>query len=366
MVACLPLVLLSCIGGGQPTGGWSGSIVHNGIIYTGTRDGRVVAINASSREEQWQWPDTTGVRSLIYATPVVHGDLVYVGTYNGQVYALTLDNGAERWVYPRTGAVGAIVGTPVVVNETIYVSSSDSTIYALDTTYGDLKDEYEILDEKGQRHEKIWTSPVVQDGTVYVSTLDGYIYALSTETGELEWSFKAEAGLASAPAIYQDTVFAGSFDLYLYAIEIGSNVSMWKFPKEEPAGNWFWASPLVSDGIVYAGCLDGTLYAIEAETGEELWGFDAAGPIVSPPILTNNLLVVIDESGNAYVFAIGAETGGQGVPLRVIPIGASVRSSFCAQGDLIYVRTENDSVYVVDIEKGEIVEDWPLSLIAEG
>ena len=360
MVACLPLVLLSCIGGGQPTGGWSGSIVHNGIIYTGTRDGRVVAINASSREEQWQWPDTTGVRSLIYATPVVHGDLVYVGTYNGQVYALTLDNGAERWVYPRTGAVGAIVGTPVVVNETIYVSSSDSTIYALDTTYGDLKDEYEILDEKGQRHEKIWTSPVVQDGTVYVSTLDGYIYALSTETGELEWSFKAEAGLASAPAIYQDTVFAGSFDLYLYAIEIGSNVSMWKFPKEEPADNWFWACPVVSGGIVYAGCLDGKLYAIDAATGEEVWEFDAGSPIVVSPVLTTNLLIMIDQSGNVYVFDVSAPIEGQAVPSKTISIGTTVDSSFCAQDGVAYIRGQDDALYAVDISKGQVSWQIPL------
>ncbi|HXZ29998.1 MAG TPA: PQQ-binding-like beta-propeller repeat protein, partial [Dehalococcoidia bacterium] len=134
VIALLPLVSVSCTGATQPTGGWSGATVHDGVVYVGTRDGRVVAINVSTQEVQWQWPDTTGLRSLIYTTPILQGDLVYVGTYNGQVSALTIAGGAERWVYPRTGSIGAIVGRPVVTNETICVSSSDGRVYGLDTT----------------------------------------------------------------------------------------------------------------------------------------------------------------------------------------------------------------------------------------
>jgi len=371
IIALLPLVLVSCISGiASVSKGWAGTVFYDGIIYAGTSDGRVVAINASRGVQKWDYQITmlssgtscgpSVVSAPIYGTPIVDGDLVYIGTYSGQVYALTIDSGTERWVYPRTGSIGAIIGTPVVVNETIYVSSSDSTVYALDTTYGDLKGEYEILDEKDQRHEKLWTSPVVHDGTVYVSTLDGYIYALSTETGEREWSFKSEGGFASAPVIYEDTMFLGSFDRYLYAIKIGSNVSMWKFPEEGPAGNWFWAPPVINEGIVYAGCLDGKLYAIEAETGQEVWEFDAGSPIVSSPVLMDNLLMVIDESGTVYVFDLSAELEGEIAPLKVIPIGADVRSSFCAQESLVYIRGEDNWLYVVDIENGEV--SWNLDL----
>jgi len=376
VIALLPLVLVSCSGtpfscsgAAQPTGGWSGPTVHDGIVYVGTTDGRVVAINASSGKQQWQWPDTTGLRALIYATPVVHGDLVYVGTYGGQVFALTLDHGAERWVYPRTGAIGAIVGAPVVVDETIYVSSSDSTVYALDTTYGDLKGEYEILDEKGGKHEKLWASPVIHDGIVYVSTLDGYIYALSTETGELERSFKAEAGFASSLAIDGGTIYVGSFDRHLYAIEIGGNVT-WRFPEEEPAGNWFWARPVVKEGIVYAGCLDGKLYAVNATTGKAIWSYpttdqeDRSSPIVSPPVLIDNLLIVINESGALYVFDLGTESEDQGVPSEPIHIGAAVDSPFCAHEGLAYIRGEDKDnhlhLYVVDIDKREL--SWTFNL----
>jgi outer membrane protein assembly factor BamB len=360
VIVLLPLMLVSCIGASQPTGGWGGPTLDEGIIYAGTRDGRVVAINASAQELEWEWPDTTGLRGLIYTTPIVHGELLYVGTYSGQLYALTLDRGSERWVYPRTGSIGAIVGRPVLANETIYVTSSDGRVYALDATYGDLKWKSEPL------ADKLWTSPTVVGSTLYVSTFDGHIYALLTETGELlDWSFEAQAGFTSSPAVYEETIYVGSFDRYLYAIEMGSNVSMWKFPEEKPAGNWFWASPVINEGIVYAGCLDGKVYALEAETGEKLWEFDAASSIVSSPVLMDNLLLVADESGTVSVFDLSTQFADEAVPLKVVSIGAAVRSSFCAQDGLVYIRGEDNSIYVVDIERGEIAHGWPLSLVTE-
>jgi outer membrane protein assembly factor BamB len=375
VIALLPLILVSCYGTTQPTRGWSGTAFNDGIIYAGTRDGKVVAVNSSSQGILWSYIVTTTTSSgmscgpttaptAIYTPPIVDGDLVYIGTYSGQVYALTIARGTDRWVYPRTGSIGAIVGSPVVANETIYISSSDSMVYALDTIYGDLKWKSEILDEKGNRHEKLWTSPVIQGDTLYVSTLDGHIYALSLETGELsDWAFEAEAGFASPPVIYEDTIFLGSFDRYLYAIKIGSNVSMWKFPEEEPAGNWFWASPIVNEGIVYAGCLDGKFYAIEAETGGKVWEFDAESPIVSSPVLMDNLLIVTDESGTVHVFDLSIEIGDEAAPLKVIPIGADVRSSFCAHDGLVYIRGEDNWMYVVDIDREEV--SWKVSLTIE-
>jgi outer membrane protein assembly factor BamB len=356
-IALLPLVLVSCISGGASVSrGWAGTAFCDGIIYAGTSDGRVVAINSSTQSQSWNYTSN----AAIYTTPIVDGDLVYVGTYSGQIYALTIVRGTERWVYPRTGSIGAIVGRPVVTNETIYVSSSDGRVYALDTTFGDFKWTWPPLAEKPLA-EKLWTSPAIVGNALYISTFDGYIYSLSTETGaSLNWSFKSVAGFASSPVIDGDTIYVGSFDRHLYAIKIGSNVSTWMFPQDKPAGNWFWASPVVSEGVVYAGCLDGKLYAIEAETGEKLWEFDAGNPIVSSPVLMDNLLIVTNESGTVYVFDLDAELRGEAVPLKTISIGADVRSSFCAQEGLVYIRGEDNSIYVVDIDKGEL--SWKVSL----
>jgi len=392
VIALLPLTLVSCISGGaQSAKGWSGTAVHDGIAYVGTADGRVVAINSSTGNLEWSYsiaPVTAPSSGLacgptlaptaIYGTPVVDRDIVYIGTYSGQVLALnTLARvedltfpqqryGEWKWDCPIDNAKSnAIVADLLVSEDAIYVSSSNGRVYSLDKEFGDLKWESDILDEK---HGKLWTSPVIQGDTLYVSTFDGHIYALSLETGELlEWSFESEAGFASSPVIYEDTIFLGSFDRYLYAVKIGSDVPMWKFPEEKPAGNWFWASPIVNEGIVYAGCLDGKVYAIDAETGEKVWEeFDAGNPIVSSPVLMDDLVIIAAESGNVYV--INPETGdSERIKNRENgdkpTINDQIRASLCAHEGLVYIRGEDNQLYVVDIEKGEVSK--PISLTKE-
>jgi len=389
VIALLPLTLISCAPWGtQTAGGWAGTAFHDGIIYAGTRDGRVVAINSSTENLEWSYstaPVTapsgglscgqTSITTAIYGTPVVDRDIVYIGTYSGQVLALNMLARSQNLTFPQRGygewewdcpidnaKSNAIVADLLVSDDTIYVNSSNGRVYSLDREFGDLNWESKVLDEK---HRKLWTSPVIQGNTLYVSTYDGHIYALSSETGELlDWSFELESGFVSSPVIYEDTIFLGSFDRYLYAVKMGSNVPMWKFPQEEPADNWFWASPIANEDIVYAGCLDGKVYAIEAKTGGKLWEFDAGNPIVSSPVFMDNLLIVTDESGTVYVFALSAEFGDEAVPLEIIPIGADVRSSFCAQEGLVYIRGEDNWIYVVDIDMGGV--RWKVNLTIDG
>jgi outer membrane protein assembly factor BamB len=389
VIALLSLTLVSCAPWGtQSAGGWSGTAFHDGIIYVGTKDGRVVAINSSTENLEWDYSilittpsgglscGETSVPTAIYGTPVVDGSIVYIGTYSGQVLALNMLARSQNLTFPQqrygewswncpidNARSNAIVADLLLNGDTIYVSSSNGRVYSLDKEFSDLNWESNVLDEK---HRKLWTSPVIQNNTLYVSTYDGHIYALSLETEDLlDWSFESEAGFASSPVVYENAIFVSSFDRYLYAVNvtIGSDEPMWKFPKEEPAGNWFWASPVISEGIVYAGCLDGLVYAIEAETGEKLWEFDTEKAIISSPVLIDNLLIVIDESGTIYVFDLDTDLVDEAVLLKTISIDATVRSSFCAQEGLVYIRGDDNQLYVVDIDAGRVI--WSLNLAIE-
>jgi len=393
IIALLPLILVSCLSGGtQSAGGWPGTTVHDGIIYAGSTDGRVVAINSSTKNLEWSYsiaPVTapssglscgqTSVTTAIYSKPVVDRDIVYIGTYSGQVLALNMLARSQNLTFPQqrygewewdcpieNAKSNAIVANLAMSEDALYVASSNGRVYSLVKGSGDenwKREDIPVLTENAERPEKLWTSPVIHGNTLYVSTYDGHIYALSLETGELlDWSFESEAGFTSSPVIDEDTIFLGSFDRYLYAVKIGSDVPMWKFPEEKPAGNWFWASPIVNEGIVYAGCLDGKVYAIEAQTGGKLWEFDAGNAIVSPPVLMDNLLIVTDESGTVYVFDLSAELEDEAAPLKVISIEVDVRSSFCAQEGLVYIRGEDNWIYVVDIDSGTVSWKVPLTI----
>ena len=381
VISLFALVLVSCVpGGSQPARGWSGTAVHDGIIYTGSVDGRVVAINSSTRNLEWSYtiapvaaPSSglscgqSSVSTTIYGTPIVDGDIVYVGSYSGQVLALNTVARSQALAFPQTrygewewncpgtnAGSNAIVADLVMSEEALYVSSSNGRVYSLDKEFGDLNWESDVL------HEKLWTSPVIQGDTLYVGTFAGHIVTLSVETGALlPWFFESETGFASHPVIYEDTIYVGSFDSKLYAIKIGDSELSWSFPGDK----WFWAAPLINEGVVYAGCLDGKVYAIDAETGEKLWAFDAGNPIVSSPVVMDNLLIVADELGSVYVFDLNAELEGKAVvPLKIMSVGAVVKSSLCAQEGLVYIRGQDNWVYVLDIDRGGLSWKSPLTI----
>ena len=51
--------------------------------------------------------------------------MVYVGSGDGNVYALNASTGAQLWSYPT----GTSLSSPAVANGVVYVGSNDGNIY---------------------------------------------------------------------------------------------------------------------------------------------------------------------------------------------------------------------------------------------
>ena len=117
------------------TGGsvYSTPIVVNGVVYFGSFDHNVYALNASTGAVLWSFP--TG--DLIYSSVALANGVVYAGSMDGDLYALNARTGSLRWSYP-TGPVN--VGSPTVANGVVYVGGgSDGVLYALDAKTGALR-----------------------------------------------------------------------------------------------------------------------------------------------------------------------------------------------------------------------------------
>ena len=289
------LITLGCAPRSQPRG-WSGGAVANETLFLGSREGKLVALNASGGR-LWEVVLETSKKSAggfgctpastavaIYGTPVVAGDLVYVGGYNGKIYAINSSSGALRWVYPREGDLQPIVGGPVVSQGKVYIGSSDGKLYVLDAATGDKEWEF-------QTGDKIWSTPVIDGDTLYISSFDKKLYALDATDGSKRWEFKAEGAIASTPVVYDNTVYIGSFDRYFYAVDATNGSLRWKFLAE----NWFWTRPVVYNNVVYAGSLDHKVYALDARGGDKVAEFDLGSPAASWPVLVDNSIIVASE-----------------------------------------------------------------------
>ncbi len=300
LVFLLTLTVLLCLFIDGCTGttvrGWSGFASNSKLIYVGTMDGEIMAIDPIARgkglnfpsQGEWEYaiklpaassmcgipscaPGGNAVGVVLYASPVLSDDLVYVGTYNGKIYALNSSTGALRWVYPREGNenVGSIVGNLAIDNNSIYFGSSNGKVYALDKATGDRKwPEYETFD-------RIWTSPVISDGVIYVSSYDNKLHAISSTDGKKLWQIELPSAICSSPAVSKDIIYCGTFDRNLYAIKKTNGSILWKFE----SGNWFWSDVLVNGNVIYAACLDSRIYAIDADSGKEMWRFQCDKPV---------------------------------------------------------------------------------------
>jgi murein DD-endopeptidase MepM/ murein hydrolase activator NlpD len=141
----------------------SSPAVANGVIYVGSNDYSVYALNATTGAKLWSYP--TGL--FADSSPAVANGVVYVGSEDNNVYALDASTGAKLWSYATSSFP---LSSPAVANGVVYVGSGN-IIYALNAITG----------------TKLWSftseyplySPVVANGVVYLSD-DNDVYAFST------------------------------------------------------------------------------------------------------------------------------------------------------------------------------------------
>ncbi len=79
-----------------------------------------------------EWSATTG-GPVFRSSPAVVNGVVYVGSTDLRVHALNANTGATLWT-ATTG--GPVISSPAVVNGVVYVGSTDLMVYALNATTG--------------------------------------------------------------------------------------------------------------------------------------------------------------------------------------------------------------------------------------
>lgn len=84
---------------------------------------------------QTLWTASTGGNND-YSVPAVVGGMVYVGSNDGKVYALDAITGQQKWA---ASVGGRLDSSPAVVNGVVYVNSSNGNVYALDAATGQQK-----------------------------------------------------------------------------------------------------------------------------------------------------------------------------------------------------------------------------------
>ena len=230
---------------------------------------------------QLLWQFKTG--GPIQASPVIVDGIVYIGSTDGKLYALNAKEWGIKWVF---NAGSAIRFSAAVSGGRVYFSTRDNNFYALDAKTGNQLWEFET---------KGWmdSPPVVFDGIVYTGAYPSRIYLLDAITGKpkserqrkvtingIEYGcanaefrpiipqYNANywrgytAGSESFPVIANDFAYIGARNGKIHAINITSKTIVWSYQ----VGGSVDAAPAISDGVLYAASTDGSIYAFATAT----------------------------------------------------------------------------------------------------
>lgn len=285
----------------------SPSVSSDGAIYFGSLDRHLYAINIKGA---LRWSVNLG--DYIFSSPAFSYDerILYVGSSDGNIYAINSSSGTIKWQYKTNNK---IVSSPSVghdgIGQVVYVGSLDKKLYALNAITGQLK---WIFSAKSE----IYGSPAIgSDGRIYfgecktgsANEYDFNIYCLNVD-GSKFWEFNGGTGFYSSPAIGSDgKIYVGSWDGYMYSINSNGTYS-WSVRTSPPSD--INSSPaLGSNEMVFAGSKDGNFYAFQSPNVDEEqlrgdWVFETGDSIqYSSPVIDKNGTIYFGSRDNC-VYAV--------------------------------------------------------------
>ena len=317
----------------------SSPAIANGVVYQGTNDGYIYALNATTGSVIWQYAaSSSGVES----SPAVVDGVVYVGYLwdgcDGYVIALNATTGALIW---RFAANSGIESSPAILNGVVYIGSFYGYIYALNATNG-------ILIWSYLTGGSTYSSPAIVDGVLYQGACDGNVYALNADNGSLMWKHQTGSQVYASPVVVNNVVYADSDNGAVYALNANDGSEMWH--TNIGVGDHVDSSPAISCGNVYVVARTG-LYAFNTTSGLQDWFFtspyspsQSTGYVYSCPAVANN--IVFYGSCDGYVFALNANNASI---VWSYPTGIFVFASPAIVNGIVYVGSYDGYLYALGV-----------------
>lgn len=304
----------------------------------------------------------------ILSSPAVYDGVVYFGSRDRHVYALDAGSGALRW---RFKARNWVDSSPCVSSGTVYAVSTDGHLYALDRLTGALR-WFAALNSTSV------SSPLVYGGKVYVGTSlpEKKLKVFDALTGAWLKDLPATQPVESAPAGYGGNVYYGANDGWVYALDGATLQPPAGWADYTTVGSFRTNAVAVSSGVIYAlpGHDEKKVYALDAVSGAKLRWSAPLNDVVSwqtftSPVAAGSRLYFAggigatrsNPSGSNYLSAVDTGTLAAVWPSSPTLGGLSnmgLLSSPAMAGELLYAGTVDGWLRVFTSTSG------PLDILA--
>ena len=239
-----------------------------GLVFVMSQDNRIVALETATGDIAWQESGSTAQAGVFgVASPAAGQGTIIAGYSSGELSAYRYENGRVLW-------------------------SDALALTSISTEVGSLTD--------------IDADPIIDQGRIYALGQGGRMAAYELVTGQRIWELNL-AGI-STPAIAGEWIFTLTDDARLLAIARTTGKVRWitqlsafrnEKKKKDPI---FWTGPVLAGGSLWVASSEGEIYRVSVGEGSASLFQDIGKGVSLPPVVANNMLYVLDDSGTIHAF----------------------------------------------------------------
>jgi outer membrane protein assembly factor BamB len=222
-------------------------LVHDGVVYIGSRDGRFYAVSAETGRLKWK----VAIGHAICSSPIIHQGRIFFGSRNG-FHCISISGGLV-WSIPLNGDADSEIGAH---GERLFFGCTDRNVYCA-SLRGRILWKYPT-------QEPVINKALVHGDRVIIGSFDGSVYCLDLD-GRLVWRFLTGGAVVASAQVCDEKLFFTSVDNRLYCTGLDGRL-VWKLPVN------LISYITVHDGAIYASGWDCKMHAISTE-GKRLWEF---------------------------------------------------------------------------------------------
>ena len=253
----------------RPAGPLRGApTLSNGNLYVMTQDNQIYALRQSDGEPQWNEAGPVAASGIFgVGAPAAAQGTVIAGYSSGELAAYRYENGRSLWsdTLSRTA-----------------MSTSVSTLTDIDA------------------------DPVIDRGRVFALGKGGRMASYELVSGQRIWEINI-AGI-STPVAVGEWVFVMTDEAKLLCVARSSGKVRWisklqRFKNEKKKkGPISWYGPVLAGGRLIVANSHGAIWSISPEEGAATEVFDVKNDVSLAPIVANNTLYILDDSGRISAF----------------------------------------------------------------
>ena len=275
----------------------------SGTLYATNGLGDVAAYNAETGAQLWKKRPGGPLRGA----PGVGNGNVYVMSQDNQVFAMRQSDGNLEWSRAGTLETAGVFGvaSPAIAQGTVVAgySSGELSAYRYENgqeVWQDALARTSISTSVASLSD-IDADPVIDQGRVFAGGQGGRMVSLELVTGQRLWEINL-AGIQT-PWVAGEWLFVVTDEAKLLCLSRVSGKVKWltqlpRYRKEKKKeGPIAWQGPVLAGNRLVLVSNEGEMVNVSATDGTVQGTQELKAPVTLPPIVANNTLYVLDDSG---------------------------------------------------------------------